>query len=156
MSLTRRRFIETASLSMLASAVLPSALASQKHQPFNSDGLALLDAVSARTFEPYIGERFQVSGANVSLTLRSVTPAAGPLPASTPHTIRPVPKLAQETVSGFSLRFQGSGIALGQGTYTLNNSALGSFPLFLVPSGPGAAPMMYTAIFNLLNPSANL
>jgi hypothetical protein len=151
MSLTRRRFIETASLSLLASAVLPAALASQKDQTFNSDGLALLDSVSTQTFEPYIGERFQVSGAYVSLILLSVTAAPGPSQATKPPMVGRLPKPSQQALTGFSLRFRGSGTSLKQGTYKLENPSLGSIPLFLVPSGPGVSPPRYTAVFNLLS-----
>lgn len=151
MSLTRRRFIETASLSLLATTVLPAALASQKDQTFNSDGLALLDSLSRQTFEPYIGERFQVSDANVSLVLLSVTAAPGPSEGAKLHMVGRVPKPSQQALTGFSLRFQGSGTPLKQGTYKLKNASLGTFPLFLVPSGPGVSPLRYTAVFNLLS-----
>lgn len=36
------------------------------------------------------------------------------------------------------------------GTYTVMNASLGSFPLFLAPTGPDTDPNRYTAFFSLL------
>ncbi len=159
MSLTRRRFIQTASLSVLASAACPAAFAQSKIEPkddlFSPEHLTVFNGVSQQTFESLIGESFAVSDAGRSLgslTLLSVA-ATTPAPDATklPMVVR-LPKPSQESLTGFSLRFQGSGAALEQGTYTLEQGTLGSFPLFIVPAGSGVKPPTYTAIFNLLRP----
>jgi len=160
MSLTRRRFIETASLSLLASAALPAAFAQRNselmNETFSPDRLTVFNGVSLQTFQRLIGERFSVSsnGRSLgSLTLLSVTSSASaPAVAKITMTGR-VPAPAQQVSSNFYARFQGSGATLPQDTYTLRNAGLGAFALFIVPSGPGVASPTYTAVFNLLNTS---
>jgi hypothetical protein len=153
MSLSRRGFIETASLSLLATTILPAALAQPKNAIFSSNNMGLLAELTEQDFEGLIGGRFTVSGSNGSLgwlTLLSVTTAPPPASASKLRMVGHVPPLSTQKLTGFSLRFRGTGAALSQGTYTLEFSSLGSFPLFLVPSGPGVNPPSYTAIFNRL------
>jgi hypothetical protein len=153
MSVTRRRFVEVASLSLLAGAALPAAFAQdgvgEKTEPFSSENLLVLNDASQKTFERFIGERFAIRNAERalgSLTLLSVE-AAPPIPAPAKHMVGRVPKAAPRSLTGFSLRFQGSGGTLPQGTYTFRNAGLGSFPLFIVPSGPRVTPHTYTAVF---------
>ncbi|MDR3775209.1 MAG: hypothetical protein P4L26_17780 [Terracidiphilus sp.] len=159
MSLTRRRFIGTASLSALASAAFPTVLAQtiapRKDDPFKQQNLDVLANASEETFKPYIGESFaMVQGGRrlASLTLLAVTPAAPPPSASKSSAAGSPPRRSGQTVRSFSLSFQGSGASEPQGTYTLNKNSLGSFSLFLVPGGPGKSPQTYTAVFSLLVP----
>lgn len=156
MSVTRRRFVEVASLSLLAGAALPAAFAQDgagtKDEAFSSENLLALNDASQKTFERFIGERFAIRNTKQalgSLTLLSVE-AAPPAPAPAKHMVGRVPKASPKSLPGFWLRFQGSGGALPQGTYTFRNAGLGSFPLFIVPSGPGVTPHTYTAVFTLL------
>ncbi len=159
MSLTRRRFLGTASLSALASAALPTVFAQTiapwKDDPFKLQNLDILANASEETFKPFIGESFAMiqGGRRLdSLTLLAVTPAAPPPSASKSSDAGSPARRSGQTVISFSLSFQGSGASQPQGTYTLNKNGLGSFPLFLVPGGPGKAPQTYTAIFSLLVP----
>jgi hypothetical protein len=170
MSLTRRRFIETASLTLLASAALPNVFAQTGHDPkddtFDSDRLTIFYGVSPLTFKSLIGESFKVSSENRSLAsweLLSVTEEDPTKPAANmdgepvkSQAKLPIvgrqPKPSKQTSRIFSLRFQGRGTPLPQGTYTLHHDALGSFPLLVVPTRPAGSPMTYLAIFNLLNP----
>jgi hypothetical protein len=158
MSLTRRRFIETASLTMLATAALPAGLAQSAAKlsgtPFDPEKIAVLDGVSELTFKPFIGEGFAVIQANRkigSLTLLSVTSAGSAPESPQAQSARSAPKHVGAPITSFSLRFKGSGAPLPQATYTLDQDSLGTFPLFLVPAGPGVNPQTYTATFTLLD-----
>lgn len=153
MSLTRRRFVEVVSLSLLAGAAIPNAIAQDdaraEDDPFSAENLLALNEASQKTFERFIGERFTIRNAKRalgSLTLISVE-AAPPATAPAKHMVGRVPKAKPLSPAGFTLRFRGSGGELPQGTYTFRNAGLGSFPLFIVPSGPGVTPHTYTAVF---------
>lgn len=162
MALTRRRFIEAASLTLLASAARPAAFAQaaseSKDDTFQDENLALLDHASEETFKPYVGDRFVVMNGKQqveSLTLESVRTASEPssaaqVPRAALSTRRAASKVATETVTSFGLHFRGSGKSLSQGTYTLKNHSLGSFALFIVPGGPAMNPKTYTATFSRL------
>lgn len=156
MSLTRRRFVEMASLSLLAGAAIPNAISQDdtrgKDDPFSAENLLALDEASQKTFERFIGERFTIRNAERALgsvTLISVEAAPSSL-APAKRMVGPVPKAPPQLVTGFSLRFRGSGGELPQGTYTFQNAGLGSFPLFIVPAGPRVTPPTYTAVFSSL------
>jgi hypothetical protein len=157
MSLTRRHFIETASLTLLASAACPTVFAQSasgaKDGTFSAENLSLLEDVTEETFKPYIGDSFAVSEGSRSmgsLVLHSVAPA--PLPPSPPKQpmVGQVPPPSNQAVDGFSLQFKGSGTSLHQGTYTLKNTRLGNVSLFIVPGGQKTSPHTYTAVFSLL------
>jgi hypothetical protein len=157
MSLTRRRFIEAASLTLLASAARPIAFAQTASgltdDTFQEKNLAVLDNASEETFKPLVGERFTVMHGKQqleSLTLDSVTTAEEPSSAPKAPRATLSSKPANEATTGFGLHFRGSGKSLSQGTYTMKNHSLGSFALFIVPGGPGLNPHTYTATFNRL------
>ena len=69
MSLSRRHFIQLSSISLLAGAVLPAAIAQDKNddETFSAERIAALDGISRQDFEPYIGERFAISQPGRSL-----------------------------------------------------------------------------------------
>ena len=162
MSLTRRRFIEAASLTLLASAARSVAFAQKAtgstDDTFQDKDLAVLENASEETFKPLVGERFTVLHGKQqleSLTLDSVTTAEEPSPASeVPRATlssRPASSSpTKETATSFGLHFRGSGKSLSQGTYTFKNHNLGSFALFIVPGGPEMNPHTYTATFSRL------
>lgn len=154
MSLTRRRFIETGSISLLATAVLPRSFASNiQDSRFSPEGIVALDSSSQQLFTKLIGESFTVSlngSSKGSLTLISVTSAAPASAAVKATLIGKTPVLPPKPVACYSIRFQRSGTPLPQETYTLHNNGIGTFPLFIVPAGPGAKPDTYTAVFNHL------
>ena len=92
------------------------------------------------TFKPLIGSVFHVrnhKSVMIPLLLTSVkeSPQAG----------------APLITEAFTLRFRSLpiGSPLPQGTYDFQHDALGSFPLFIVPSGLGA-PRSISAVFNRL------
>src|SRR5580658_1556755 len=99
MSLTRRRFVEVGSLSLLAAVAIPNAISQDdarvKDDPFSPDNLLALNEASQKTFERFIGERFTIRDANRalgSLTLISVE-AAPPAPAAAKRMVGRVPKV---------------------------------------------------------------
>lgn len=157
MSLSRRRFVRAATLSLLAGAAAPFLTAqslSAAQDTFSPGNLTILGGLSKSDFDSLIGERFTVSSGHRkldSLRLISVnetkpTPAYGETPGSTAR----LTKTPRQTVTGFTLRFAGSAAPLPQDTYTVENGNLGRFALFLVPSGPGAPANTYTATFSYL------
>lgn len=147
MSLSRRHFVQLASLSLLAGAALPSALAQKGDDvTFSPENMAGLEGLTRQSFEPYLREKFSVSLAGKSLGRLTLIEVKDLTSATTALAARGA--LSQRrSLSSFALRFQGSGGQLPQDTYTLSQAALGSFPLLLVPAAPGANPRTYTAIF---------
>jgi hypothetical protein len=127
---------------MVAGAALPVFSQSTANKTFDEENLVLLDGVSPRVFESYIGATFSVlseSKAVGSLKLIAVTEFSPPKRTSgTPSS---------QEVTGFTLRFQGSGKPLAQDVYTLQNHSLGSMSLLLVPSGATVSPTTYSAVF---------
>ena len=158
MSLTRRCFLQSATLTMLGCAVLPASLAesqaSSQCETFRPESLVAFNGISQQTFERLLGERFAVSSGGHSLgamTLISVTELVPHKSAAkNPRMVGRVSQASSPHFTGFALRFQGTGPALSQGTYTMQNPSVGELPLLLVPSGPGATPDTYTAIFGFL------
>jgi hypothetical protein len=163
MSLSRRQFVYVASLSVFASASSPSLFAQDEaheaSKAFTEEGAAILGNLSLRDFELLIGDRFSISLSGRSLgklTLIAATAIDPVKPSQMPHmagqVAQPEPGRA---LAGFSLRFQGAGGTLPQDTYTMQQSGLGTFPLFLVPEGPGGSEHpTYLAIFTRFADSA--
>jgi hypothetical protein len=146
MSLTRRQFIYVTSLSAVAASASPSLLAQDEDQvvseKFTEEGSATLAKLSLGDFEWLIGERFSISLPGQKL---------GKLTLIAATALDPVKPSRGAYVSGFSLRFQGAGGTLPQDTYLMQQGGLGTFPLFLVPQGPGGSNSpTYLAIFTRL------
>lgn len=165
MNPTRRSFLQGAALALLTTTLSPSAYTQRRLQGevMNDATLSIFDNVSTETFQQWIGSSFQLSqnGKLVdTLVLTSVKKANSPETlnnAKASRILGRVPAASTEpSISGFSLHFRGAGHTLPQDTYTLTHSWLGSFPLFLVPSGAVGAPPTYTATFAVLNlPKSN-
>jgi hypothetical protein len=158
MSLTRRHFVQVASLSALAGAAFPAAFSQRGFEPgretFSSENLAVLSGASWQEFQPLIGESFAISNASQSLGTLTLLSVNVPTLASAETKAQfsgHAPRLPLQLKTNFTLQFQGSGGLLAQGTYTFENSSIGSFALFIVPSGPGSTPPTYTAVFSFLN-----
>jgi len=162
MSTTRRRFLQGASLSLLAATIPPLVFAQNssvtESDTFAPENLTIFNGVSQQTFQPWIGTRFKVSADYKqlgSLMLLSVNEATVSPKATTNRNaikmVEQASKASQQSLVSFVLRLQGSGSTLAQGTYTLQHSGLGRFPLFLVPSSEGQTQPTYTAVFTILN-----
>jgi len=137
---SRRDFMQTATLTLIAGVALPAF--SQSNETFGPENLALLDGASQQLFESYIGETFSVlseSNAMGSIKLIAVTAITPPKPTSA----API----SQAVEGFTLRFQGTGKPLAQGVYILQNRIMGSMSVLLVPSGQKVAPTTFSAVF---------
>jgi len=146
MAVSRRHFLEVGSLFAASVAVATNGAAQVvRRGGAGSDssrrggGVNLL-TMTQDTFKPLIGSVFLVrtqSSTLVPVVLTSVKelPATGTQPVTDAFTL--------------SFRSLPVGSPLAQGTYTFRHTALGSFPLFIVPSGPGA-PRSYSAVFNRL------
>jgi len=143
---------------MLGSAILPASLAesqaSSQDETFRPERLVAFNGISQQTFERLVGERFAVSSGGRSfgaMTLISVTELAPHKSAAkSPRMVGRVSQSSSRHFTGFAVRFQGTAPALSQGTYTMRNPSVGELPLLLVPSGPGATPHTYTAVFGFL------
>jgi hypothetical protein len=100
---------------------------------------AMLDKLGQGDFDARLGEPFRLTvqgGGVVVLELIEVT--AHPYLPPDPNRRR-----------GFSLLFRGGGPGhVPQGTYRLQNHAMGTLDLFLVPLGPRDGAMAYEAVFN--------
>jgi hypothetical protein len=163
MSLSRRQFVYVTSLCVAASAASSSLFAQDEAHAasgrFTEEGAATLANLSLRDFEMLIQARFSVSLSGRSLgklTLIEATATDPIKPSHMPHLAGQMTRPESgRTLAGFSLRFQGAGGTLPQDTYTMQQSGLGSFPLFLVPEGPvGSDHPTYLAIFTRFADSA--
>jgi hypothetical protein len=145
MSLSRRKFVYLTSLSVAAVSAGAPLFAQNGAQgateTFTDEGSATLANLQLKDFQWLIGERFSISSATQKLgklTLIAATELDPIKPSNVAHVggSGAVP-LASPPLSGFLLRFQGAGGTLPQDTYIMKQGSLGTFPLFLVPEGPG-------------------
>jgi hypothetical protein len=155
--LSRRRAIQLASMSAFAAAAGSAFAAggSQSDKVFSDQNLSLYGNLSAATFQPWVDTDFAVSGqkgAKDTMTLKSVSDLTALELATNGATGQTNGSPSPRQVTGFMLKFQGTGAALPQDTYVLSNHALGSFSAFLVPAGSGRP--HYTAIFASVPPAA--
>lgn len=98
----------------------------------------MLESLTRESFEARQGETFHVrfdDGTALELRLAEIRGATA--------------KTARVGREPFSLVFRGPPRPiLPQRTYALENSQMGSLPLFLVPLGPDAGEMRYEAVFS--------
>ena len=145
MSLSRRQFVYVASLSVVAGSASPSLFAQdQAHaaaETITDEGSATLANLSLKDFQWLVGERFSISSPTRKLGKLTLIAATEPdpiKPSHIPHVggLAAAPAVGRNLTS-FLLRFQGAGGTLPQDTYIMQQGSLGTFPLFLVPEGPG-------------------
>ena len=91
------------------------------------------------TFKPLIGSVFLIRTPNSTLIPVILT--------AVKESVTGTPPVADTFILSF--RSLPLGSPLPQGTYVFRHGALGSFSLFIVPSGPGK-PRSYSAVFNHL------
>lgn len=141
MSVSRRIFIKTASVAAIAAATLGKSTLSALAQGGATDPLA---NYTQATFTQYINSVFRLHGSRtVDVVLEKVQDT---LPETVSRT---------GGRESFVLHFRGGDVRLPQDTYTVEHAALGSFGLFLVPSGADAnGAQSYVATFNRLAYSA--
>jgi len=142
MPISRRQFVCTAQSFLGALSLSSRAFADQVSglAGANSDLL-----FTREKFLPLVNSSFEVisgSGQHLWMTLLSVDDIAGPAANAAPLAVAPKPaRFPSPKLNTFTMRFQGTGQALAQGTYQFIHSSTGSFPMFVVPSGN----LLYTA-----------
>jgi hypothetical protein len=127
-------------------------------RPCRLEGTNALEAATQHAFASLVGESFTVQTAKKSVgsvTLLSVKSLSSAPTRSGPGLNKPrlvgrVPKLPVQPSVSFALQFQASGSQLSQGSYIFGHPSLGSFPLFIVPSGLATATYTLTAVINQL------
>ena len=162
MSVSRRRFFQSVTLSFLGSVGVPSLLSqvsvrfggTLRDAPLPPDNQIAFGGLTQLTLQRLVGESFAVSADGSSfgpITLIAVSALATPKPVlQRIPLVGRVPGPSSQKITGFTARFEGLAEALPQGTYTLTNQSLGSIPLLLVPSQPGLSVTTYTAVFSFL------
>jgi hypothetical protein len=145
MSISRRKFISAGTIAAIAAGIslkpsfiaLGQDLLDQIGAPRGTDPLSFY---TQSTFAQYVNSVFRLRGFTVvDVTLTKVEDT---LPAKTSR---------EGGRESFSLHFQGGNIQLPQDTYIVEHPALGTFRLFLVPSGADEnGAQGYVAIINRL------
>lgn len=144
MRFSRRDLLRLGS-TLAATGVLPARLLADNQ----SRGFAEL---SRESFEGCVNTPFEAvdgNGKSTWLTLMSVQDLTNQTAELNRSAWEALPVPASEApphLSVFTVRLYGPPDSLKQGTYTMNQTTLGTFPLFVVPDGYSA----YTAIVNRL------
>lgn len=142
MTISRRKFLEAGVLtSIVTGATLKSATLAAPHRSSETESsmrASSIDYYNKSTFESYLNSDFRVANGRDETWLRLVLVEDFP----TEQVLR-----APEEC--FRLLFlEKVGSSLEQGTYQFEHSALGTFPLFIVPGNPAAVRTRYEAVFN--------
>lgn len=159
MSVSRRQFLQSTALAAIgcaATSTLSWAGAKKSSGPASTAASTIINSsISRQAFESEIGSSFEVTAGTQSqpawLTLAAVgdLPQLAPVNPASMAVPPPKSKGSATKITGFVLSFSGGPAdGLAQGTYTFQNSALGKFSLFIVPTGPGS--QSYIAVFNHL------
>ena len=146
---SRRDFLSLSSV-VLASAALPQKLFAESIFPAITERSASPLTFTAQTFSPLVNSSFSVfknhGDAAVSTYLTLLSVSRPEMPA---HPVQSSKAALQgPQLDSFSLHFLGTGEILRQGTYEVEHSALGKFPMFIVPSNSGTGRETYTAVYN--------
>jgi hypothetical protein len=127
MSISRRIFIKMASVAAIAAIIVGKSTLGAFAQGAMQSGAGSTDPLAyytQATFTQYINSIFRLHGLRtVDVTLEKVEDT---LPATVSRT---------GGRESFVLYFRGGGVQLPQDTYIVEHPALGTFRLFLVPSG---------------------
>jgi hypothetical protein len=145
MSISRRKFIRVGTIAAIAAGIpiRPGLIALAHDVLDNADGSPATDPLAnytQSTFAQYVNSIFRLRGSTtVDLTLVKVEDT---LPAKVSRA---------GGRESFALSFRGGSIKLPQDTYIVEHAALGTFRLFLVPSGADEnGAQGYVAIINRL------
>lgn len=150
MSISRRKFMRAGTIAAIAAGVClkPSlnTLAQDLIGQFSAPADDPLANYTQATFTQYVNSIFRVYGrVTVDVTLTRVEDT---LPATVSR--------AGDRES-FALHFRGGGVGLPQNSYQIEHAALGTFSLFLVPSGADEnGAQGYVAIINRLSYSGKI
>ncbi len=139
MRVSRRGFI-FAGQTLLAATAFPLKFFGASGPEFGLSNTPHLALWNKATFQPLVSSSFGVRSGSLTtawLTLLSIedmnpkTSTQGAPASFGRNSLKSRPPV----VDTFALHFQGTGESLPQGTYELEHHTLGSFSLFLVPSG---------------------
>ena len=129
MSISRRKFIRVGTIAAIAAgiSIRPSLIALAQDVVDKAGGSTVTDPLAnytQSTFAQYVNSVFRLRGfTTVDVTLVKV------------EDTLPVKVSRAGGRESFALFFRGGSIKLPQDTYTVEHAALGTFQLFLVPSG---------------------
>lgn len=148
MSISRRKFLGTGTLALIAAGVPLKALAGEavKESAAKSGSFRLggngLHHLDSESFSRCLNTNFRMrSGKTGSISVRLVE--VNHWPGS---------KAGKTGKECFSVVFLGAGAKrLRQETYTIEHDSLGKFPLFVVPSGKNKRGFYYEAVINRLH-----
>ena len=145
MAISRRKFMSVGTIAAIAAGVCLkpslSTLAQDLIGQFNASTTDPLANYTQATFTQYVNSIFRLRGrVTVDVTLTKVQDT---LPANVSRA---------GGRESFALHFRGGGISLPQDSYQVEHAALGTFMLFLVPSGTDEnGAQGYVAIINRLS-----
>jgi len=147
MTISRRLFIQMASIAAIAAGTMAKPSLAAFAQGINKPGATGTDPLAnytQETFTQYLNSIFRLHGStSVDVTLQRVEDTLS------------LKELRGGGRESFVLHFRGDSVQLPQDTYTVEHPALGTFLLFLVPSGPDEnGAQGYTATINRLAYSA--
>jgi hypothetical protein len=146
MSISRRRFIRIGTIAAVAAGISLKSGVLVRAQDLTEKGSLQAAAVdpllnyTQATFAQYVNSIFRLRGfTTVDVTLMKVRDS---LPAKTSR---------EGGRESFSLHFRGGSVELPQDTYIVEHAALGTFRLFLVPTGTDEnGAQGYVAVINRL------
>ncbi|HEY5885875.1 MAG TPA: hypothetical protein VIT88_14390 [Pyrinomonadaceae bacterium] len=145
MTISRRKFLEAGVLtSIITSATLKSTTLAATHRSSETKSslrASSIDYYNKSTFRSYVNSDFRIANGRGETWLRLVLVEDFP---------------AEQALTApdecFRLLFSGAlESSLEQGTYQFKHSALGAFPLFIVPGTPAVGKRRYEAVFNRLS-----
>jgi uncharacterized protein DUF6916 len=142
MGVSRRNFLQLGQV-FLAAAAFPTKFWGAS--PARLAKTANLGTLKMASFQPLVNSSFSVGSDSSTtawfrlLSVEAMNAKAGAAPLAGMRT-----RSRSAALDTFALHFQATGEDLPQGTYEFEHPSLGSFPLFVVPSGPTT----YVAIIN--------
>jgi len=126
---TRRKFLRDCSLTAVAVALAPAALAQPRATAMSGQTLA--------DFQACLNSQFTVNNGSQTMSLELIQAAAFS------------PPLSAAGDGSFLLRFRGpASMPLGQDTYEFANEQFGRLPIFIVPGRAAKGQLVYEAVFN--------
>jgi len=144
-TISRRKFLEAGVLtSIVTGATLKSTTLAATHRSSETESsirASSIDYYNKSTFEFYVNSDFRIANDRDETWLRLVL-------------VEDFPTEQALTAPDECFRLLFSGAvesSLEQGTYQFEHSALGAFPLFIVPGNPADGKRRYEAVFNRLS-----
>lgn len=149
MSTNRRKFLKLGTLAAFATAMPVKALGAglfrggddssiDRNPEFPRNGL---EDYSKAAFASCINSTFRLYAGHRTVSMKLVELV----------DLTPAGSVVRPGAECFSLRFRGANVSLPQGSYGIDHTVLGKFPLFLVPAGKDNGGQVFVAIVNRLS-----